>query len=79
LYNQLLFFQIAYCLATASVLFQRLQFILAYCFRMSYPNKYEIYRRVDELNGKENYILIAEFTNTPTPDDITRAFTGRKM
>ncbi|XP_066379650.1 probable adenylate kinase 5, chloroplastic isoform X1 [Miscanthus floridulus] len=46
--------------------------------RMSYPNKYEIYRRVDELNGKENYILIAEFTNKPTPDDITRAFTGRK-
>jgi len=46
--------------------------------RMSYPNRYEIYRRVDELNGKEKYILIAEFTNKPTPDDITCAFTGRK-
>lgn len=46
--------------------------------RMSYPNKYEIYRRVDELNGKENYMLIAEFTNKPTPDDITSAFKGRK-
>ena len=78
MFNQLLFFQIAYCLATASVLFQPLRFILAYCFRMSYPNRYEIYRRVDELNGKEKYILIAEFTNKPTPDDITCAFTGRK-
>ncbi|AQK52030.1 Adenylate kinase 5 chloroplastic [Zea mays] len=46
--------------------------------RMAYPNKYEIYRRVDTLNGKENYILIAEFTNKPTPDEITSAFKGQK-
>ncbi|TVU42380.1 hypothetical protein EJB05_08782, partial [Eragrostis curvula] len=44
--------------------------------RMAYPNKYEIYRRVDEPNGKEKYVLIAEFTEKPTPDDITAAFRG---
>ncbi|PUZ50883.1 hypothetical protein GQ55_6G107600 [Panicum hallii var. hallii] len=46
--------------------------------RMAYPNKYEIYRRVDEPSGKEKYVLIAEFTDKPTPDDITGAFKGRK-
>ncbi|OEL28284.1 putative adenylate kinase 5, chloroplastic [Dichanthelium oligosanthes] len=46
--------------------------------RMAYPNKYEIYRRVDEPNGKEKYVLIAEFTDKPTPDDITSAFKGQK-
>ncbi|CAL5002887.1 unnamed protein product [Urochloa decumbens] len=46
--------------------------------RMAYPNKYEIYRRVDEPNGTEKYVLIAEFTDKPTPDDITSAFKGRK-
>ncbi|KAJ1257868.1 hypothetical protein BS78_10G029300 [Paspalum vaginatum] len=46
--------------------------------RMAYPNKYEVYRRVDEPNGKEKYVLIAEFTDMPTPDDITSAFRGRK-
>lgn len=45
---------------------------------MAYPNKYEIYQRVDESNGKEKYVLIAEFTDKPTPDDITNALKGRK-
>jgi adenylate kinase len=47
-------------------------------FRMAYPNKYEIYRRVDEPNGKEKYVLIAELEEKPTPDDITAAFKGPK-
>lgn len=46
--------------------------------RMAYPNKYEIYRRVDEPNGKEKYDLLAEFKENPTPDDITNAFKGPK-
>ncbi|KAM0822808.1 hypothetical protein ACQ4PT_071275 [Festuca glaucescens] len=46
--------------------------------RMAYPNKYEIYRRVDEPNGKEKYTLLAEFTENPTADDITNAFKGPK-
>ncbi|XP_051187136.1 probable adenylate kinase 5, chloroplastic isoform X1 [Lolium perenne] len=46
--------------------------------RMAYPNKYEIYRRVDEPNGKEKYSLLAEFTENPTADDITNAFKGPK-
>ncbi|KAK3121458.1 hypothetical protein QOZ80_8BG0653710 [Eleusine coracana subsp. coracana] len=46
--------------------------------RMAYPNKYEIYRRVDEPSGKEKYVLIAELTDKPTPDDITSAFKGPK-
>lgn len=45
--------------------------------RMAYPNKYEIYRRVDEPNG-EKYDLLAEFTANPTADDITNAFVGTK-
>jgi adenylate kinase len=45
---------------------------------MAYPNKYEIYRRVDEPNGKEKYDLLAEFTKNPTADDITNAFKGPK-
>ncbi|CAM0910438.1 unnamed protein product [Alopecurus aequalis] len=46
--------------------------------RMAYPNKYEIYRRVDEPNGKEKYDLLAEFMENPTADDITNAFRGPK-
>ncbi|VAI42901.1 unnamed protein product [Triticum turgidum subsp. durum] len=45
--------------------------------RMAYPNKYEIFRRVDEPNG-EKYDLLAEFTGNPTADDITNAFVGPK-
>ncbi|KAF0900926.1 hypothetical protein E2562_037020 [Oryza meyeriana var. granulata] len=47
--------------------------------RMAYPNKYEIYRRVDEPNGQERYVLIAEFMEKPTPDEITNAFKPRKI
>uniref|UniRef100_J3MRV4 adenylate kinase n=1 Tax=Oryza brachyantha TaxID=4533 RepID=J3MRV4_ORYBR len=46
--------------------------------RMAYPNKYEIYRRVDEPNGQERYVLLAEFVEKPTPDEITNAFRPRK-
>lgn len=47
--------------------------------RMGYPNKYEIYRRVDEPNGKEKYVLLAELMDKPTADDITNAFKGPKQ
>uniref|UniRef100_A0A0D9X6A8 adenylate kinase n=1 Tax=Leersia perrieri TaxID=77586 RepID=A0A0D9X6A8_9ORYZ len=46
--------------------------------RMAYPNKHEIYRRVDESNKQEKYVLIAEFVEKPTPDEITNAFRPRK-
>lgn len=46
--------------------------------RMAYPNKYEIYRRVDEPNGQERYVLLEEFVEKPTPDEITNAFRPRK-
>ncbi|KAG8046932.1 hypothetical protein GUJ93_ZPchr0008g14011 [Zizania palustris] len=46
--------------------------------RMAYPNKYEIYRRVDEPNGQERYVLLAESVEKPTPDDITNAFKPQK-
>mgnify|MGYP003702745807 CR=1 FL=1 len=45
---------------------------------MAYPNKYEIYRRVDEPNGQERYVLLEEFVEKPTPDEITNAFRPRK-
>ncbi|XP_073004513.1 probable adenylate kinase 5, chloroplastic isoform X1 [Typha latifolia] len=45
--------------------------------RMSYPKGYEIYKRIDEPNGKEKYVIIAEFPEKPTVDEINDAFEGR--
>lgn len=58
-------------------MFLTLQFLLT-CYRMAYPNKYEIYRRVDEPSGQERYVLLEEFVEKPTPDEITNAFRPRK-
>ncbi|KAJ3693400.1 hypothetical protein LUZ60_008880 [Juncus effusus] len=46
--------------------------------RMSYPNGYELYKRIDGPNGKEEYVILAEFPNKPTSIEINDAFTGRK-
>lgn len=44
---------------------------------MAYPKGYELYKRVDEPSGKENYVIIAEFPEKPTLIEINDAFTGR--
>ncbi|KAJ4791983.1 adenylate kinase family protein [Rhynchospora pubera] len=45
--------------------------------RMAYPKGYELFRRVDEPNGKEKYVIIAEFPEKPAATEINDAFAGR--
>lgn len=52
-------------------------FYTEYMFRMSYPYRYELYKRVNEENGKEKYVLISTYSERPTPDQINDAFSGK--
>lgn len=45
--------------------------------RMSYPYRYELYKRVNEENGKEKYVLLATYAERPTPEQIDDAFSGK--
>lgn len=45
--------------------------------RMAYPNPYEIYKRVDLSNRKEEYILLDTFNEEPTRSEIGDAYYGR--
>ncbi|OAY85557.1 putative adenylate kinase 5, chloroplastic, partial [Ananas comosus] len=45
--------------------------------RMSYPNNYELYKRIDEPGRKEKYVIIAEFPERPTVNEINDAFEGK--
>lgn len=45
--------------------------------RMSYPNNYELYKRIDKPGGKEKYVIIAEFPERPTVNEINDAFEGK--
>jgi len=45
--------------------------------RMSYPYRYELYKRVDEPSGKERYVVIATFPEKPTGIEINDAFEGK--
>lgn len=44
---------------------------------MSYPYRYELYKRVDEPSGKEKYVILATFPEKPTVDEINDAFEGK--
>lgn len=44
---------------------------------MTYPYRYELYKRVDEPSGKEKYVVIATFPEKPTGDEINDAFQGK--
>ncbi|KAG0503460.1 hypothetical protein HPP92_003532 [Vanilla planifolia] len=44
---------------------------------MSYPQEYELYKRVDESFGKEKYVTIASFPVKPTLDEVNDAFEGK--
>ncbi|CAN6448048.1 unnamed protein product [Victoria cruziana] len=46
--------------------------------RMSYPYKYELYRRVDVEFGKEKYVIISTFPERPTSLQINDAFEGKQ-
>ncbi|XP_024013071.1 adenylate kinase 5, chloroplastic isoform X2 [Eutrema salsugineum] len=53
------------------------QYPIMGALRMSYPYRYELYKRVNEENGKEKYILISTYSERPTPDQINDAFSGK--
>ncbi|XP_010542084.1 PREDICTED: adenylate kinase 5, chloroplastic [Tarenaya hassleriana] len=54
------------------------QYPIMGALRMPYPNQYELYKRVDEENGKEKYVLLSTYTERPTTDQINDAFSGKK-
>ncbi|KAK1288672.1 hypothetical protein QJS10_CPB19g00648 [Acorus calamus] len=45
--------------------------------RMSYPYRYELFKRIDESSRKEKYVILATFPHQPTVDEINDAFQGR--
>ncbi|XP_013746759.2 adenylate kinase 5, chloroplastic isoform X1 [Brassica napus] len=53
------------------------QYPIMGALRMSYPYRYELYKRVTEENGKEKYVLISTYSERPTPDQINDAFSGK--
>jgi adenylate kinase len=44
---------------------------------MSYPYRYELYKRVEESPGKEKYVLLSTFPERPTVDEINDSFEGK--
>jgi len=44
---------------------------------MTYPNQYELYKRVDESVGKEKYVILSTFPQRPSTDEINDAFQGK--
>ncbi|BBN00482.1 adenylate kinase [Marchantia polymorpha subsp. ruderalis] len=53
------------------------QYPILGALRMAYPNPYEIYKRVDLSNRKEEYILLDTFNEEPTRSEIGDAYYGR--
>ncbi|KAJ7295642.1 hypothetical protein O6H91_03G008700 [Diphasiastrum complanatum] len=45
--------------------------------RMKYPAPYEVYKRLEDDNGKEKYVLLATFKDEPSSSEIGDAFDGR--
>ncbi|XP_047157748.1 adenylate kinase 5, chloroplastic [Vigna umbellata] len=53
------------------------QYPIMGAIRMTYPNQYELYKRVDESPGKEKYAILSTFTQRPSTDEINDAFQGK--
>ncbi|KAJ4846796.1 hypothetical protein Tsubulata_014111 [Turnera subulata] len=53
------------------------QYPIMGALRMSYPQGYELYKRVDQPSGGEKYVLLSTFTEKPSTDDVNDAFTGK--
>ncbi|KAK9149539.1 hypothetical protein Scep_008296 [Stephania cephalantha] len=52
------------------------QYPIMGALRMSYPYRYELYKRVDEPSG-EKYVILATFTEKPNGEQINDAFEGK--
>lgn len=44
---------------------------------MSYPYRYELYKRVDDPSGKEKYVILSTFPEKPSTDEVNDAFEGK--
>ncbi|XP_057995553.1 adenylate kinase 5, chloroplastic isoform X2 [Hevea brasiliensis] len=53
------------------------QYPIMGALRMSYPYRYEIYKRVDQPSGGEKYEILSTFSEKPSSDDINDAFLGK--
>ncbi|KAJ0984309.1 hypothetical protein J5N97_002665 [Dioscorea zingiberensis] len=53
------------------------QYPIMGALRMSYPYRYELYKRVDEPSGKEKYVILATFPEKPSIDEVNDAFQGK--
>ncbi|ONK70403.1 uncharacterized protein A4U43_C05F33350 [Asparagus officinalis] len=53
------------------------QYPIMGALRMTYPYRWDLYKRVDEPSGKERYVIIATFPEKPTGDEINDAFEGK--
>ncbi|XP_034700295.1 adenylate kinase 5, chloroplastic isoform X1 [Vitis riparia] len=53
------------------------QYPIMGAIRMSYPYRYELYKRVDESFGKEKYIILTTSSERPNIDEINDAFIGK--
>lgn len=53
------------------------QYPIMGALRMSYPYRYELYKRVEESPGKEKYVLLSTFPERPTVDEINDSFEGK--
>ncbi|KAJ0885439.1 putative adenylate kinase [Helianthus annuus] len=53
------------------------QYPIMGALRMAYPYRYELFKRVNDANGKEKYVILSTFPSRPTGDEINDAFEGR--
>nr|XP_034895452.1 adenylate kinase 5, chloroplastic isoform X2 [Populus alba] len=52
------------------------QYPIMGALRMSYPYRYELYKRVDQPSGTEKYVILSTFSEKPSTDDVNDAFMG---
>ncbi|CAK7338514.1 unnamed protein product [Dovyalis caffra] len=53
------------------------QYPIMGALRMSYPYRYELYKRVDQPSGTEKYVILSTFSEKPSTDDVNDAFMGK--
>ncbi|KAL6274918.1 hypothetical protein ACE6H2_025610 [Prunus campanulata] len=53
------------------------QYPIMGALRMSYPYRYELYKRVDDPSGKEKYVILSTFPAKPSTDEVNDAFEGK--
>ncbi|KAJ6673344.1 NUCLEOTIDE KINASE [Salix viminalis] len=53
------------------------QYPIMGALRMSYPYRYELYKRVDQPSGTEKYVILSTFSEKPSIDDVNDAFMGK--